>query len=291
MDPRDFTLLLDRFALSPEGYRKVRKGVQKRIARHMQELRCPTMQAYLERLDTGGDAETEARRLMDVSISRFFRDGPLWRILEEEIFPALIREHPGGLRVWSAGCALGQEVYSVAILWAMLAGKTAAMPPLELWATDVNPAYLARAIEGIYPAGALDRIPEEERMRFFLPAGKRSFRVVDGMRQGIRCQAHDVAADPPPARVFHVVFLRNNLLTYYRKEIVEAALPAIADSLAPGGVLVIGRKERLPDSLRGLHPHPAMSCLFRKQESVGPAGREGGRDACNGNRMTARGRG
>ena len=109
MRESEFAAMLERFALSPEGYRKVRKGVQKRIVRHMQELRCPSMKAYLERLDTDGAAEREARRLMDVSISRFFRDGPLWRILEEEILPSLIADHPGGLRVWSAGCALGQE--------------------------------------------------------------------------------------------------------------------------------------------------------------------------------------
>ena len=96
MHESEFAAMLERFALSPEGYRKVRKGVQKRIVRHMQELRCPSMKAYLERLDTDGSAEREARRIMDVSISRFFRDGPLWRSLEEEILPSLIANHPGG---------------------------------------------------------------------------------------------------------------------------------------------------------------------------------------------------
>jgi chemotaxis protein methyltransferase CheR len=267
MRESEFAAMLERFALSPEGYRKVRKGVQKRIVRHMQELRCPTMKAYLERLDTDGAAEREARRLMDVSISRFFRDGPLWQVLEEEILPSLIAEHPGGLRVWSAGCALGQEAYSFRILWALLSEKKAAMPPLDLRATDVNPAYLERAIEGIYPEGALARVPAEARACFFQPAGKKSFRVVDDLRQGIRWQVHDLTADPPPARGFHIVFLRNNLLTYYRDEVVKAALPAIADRLVPGGVLVIGRKEHLPEFLKGFDPCPAAPCLCMKQAS------------------------
>ena len=265
MDSRDFTLLLDRFGLSAEGYRKVRKGVRKRITRHMQELRCPSMKAYLERLETDGDAEKEARRLTDVSISRFFRDGPLWRTLEEEILPSLIAEHPGGLRAWSAGCALGQEAYSFAMLWLTLAGRTAAMPPLEFWATDVKPAYLGRASEGVYPAAALGRVPLEARARFFRPAGKKSFRVANELREGIRWQAHDLTAEPPPGRDFHIVFLRNNLLTYYRSEVVEAALPAIADSLAPGGFLVIGQKERLPGFLKGFNPHAVAYCLYRKR--------------------------
>jgi chemotaxis protein methyltransferase CheR len=244
MDPRDFALLLDRFALSAEGYRKVRKGVQKRIVRHMQELRCPSMKDYLERLDTDREAEHEARRLMDVSISRFFRDGPLWRTLETEILPSLIVEHPGGMRAWSAGCALGQEVYSFAILWSGLAGRSTAK-------------------EGTYPAAALARMPEEARARFFRPVGKKSFRVADELREGIRWNVHDLTADQPPARDFHIVFLRNNLLTYYRDEIVKAALPAIADSLVPGGILVIGRKEHLPAFLKGFDAHPVVSCLYR----------------------------
>jgi chemotaxis protein methyltransferase CheR len=267
MDSKDFALFLNRFSLSAEGYRKVRKGVQKRVVRHMQEMRCPTMKAYLERLDTDENAEAESHRLMDVAISRFFRDGHLRRILEAEVLPVLIREHPGGLHAWSAGCALGQEVYSFAILWAMLAEKTAAVLPLEFWATDVNPAYLERAIEGIYPAGALARLSEKMKDRFFRPAGRASFRVADELRQGIRWRVHDLTSDAPPARDFHIVFLRNNLLTYYRDEIVGAALPPIVDSLVPGGYLVIGRKERLPDSQQGFHPHAEIFCLYRKQRS------------------------
>ena len=267
MDNRDFALLLDRFSLSAEGYRKVRKGVQKRIARHMHALRCSSMKAYLERLETDGDAEREARRLMDVSISRFFRDGPLWRSLEEEIFPSLIANHPGGLRVWSAGCALGQEAYSFRILCTLLGEKTAAVPALEIWATDVNPDYLERAIEGIYPAGTLARVPAEARARFFQPAGRASLRVADELRESIRWQVHDLTIDAPPARDFHIIFLRNNLLTYYRDEIVKAALRPIVDSLIPGGYLVIGRNEKLPDFLEGFRPHRSVSCLYRKQGS------------------------
>lgn len=271
MDPRDFALLLDRFALCAEGYRKVRKGVQKRIVRHMQRLGCPSMKVYLERLDADEVAEREARNLMDVSISRFFRDGELWRTLEGEILPPLIAGHPSGLRIWSAGCALGQEVYSIRMLWACLADGATAMPPLDLLATDVNPVYLERAIEGVYPARALAQVPEEARARFFLPAGRGRVRVAGELRQSIHWQVHDLATHPPPAREVHIVFLRNNLLTYYRKEIVEATLPAIAGSVAGDGFLVIGRKEHLPGFLEGFDPHPAVPCLLRRQRADGLA--------------------
>ena len=269
MDPTEFARLLDCFNLRAEGYRKVRRGVQKRIVRHMQELRCPAMKDYLARIDADRDAEDEARRLMDVSISRFFRDEPLWRALEAEVIPLLIAEYPTGLRVWSAGCALGQEAYSIAILRALLSEKTPAMPPVEVWATDVNPAYLERAIKGVYPARAVAPVPGEARTRFFQPAGKGIVRVADELRQGIRWQLQDLTADSPPARGFHLVFLRNHLLTYYREEIVEAALPVIVDSIAPGGFLVIGRKERRPGFLEGVDPHLAVPFLCRKRQTGG----------------------
>ena len=264
MDPRDFARLLDRFNLCAEGYSKVRRGVKKRIVRHMQELRCPAMKDYLARLDADRKAESEAQRLMDVSISRFFRDVPLWRALEEKILPLIGVEHPEGLRIWSAGCALGQEVYSLAILRALLSEKAPSMPPLDLWATDVNPQYLERAREGIYPAAALSRVSPETRARFFRPVGKKSFRVVDELREGIHWQVHDLTADPPPARDVHIVFLRNNLLTYYQKKIVERALPGILACIVPGGYLVIGRKEHQPVVLGDFDSHPALTCLYRR---------------------------
>ncbi len=266
MQDSDFSLLLDRFNLSPAGYRRVRKGVQKRIVRHMQELQCSSMKAYLEKLDADIDARRDARRLTDVSLSRFFRDEPLWQILETEIFPALIRENPGTIRVWSAGCALGQEAYSIALLWLMLTEKISAGSSLELWATDVNDAYLDRAIEGLYPA--LARVPTELRERFFRPAGKKSFRVTDELREGIRWRVHDLAADAPPSRDFHVILLRNNLFTYYREERIEAAFPKIAGSLRPGGFLAVGRKERMPAFLAGFEAHPVVPYLYRKSDSV-----------------------
>jgi chemotaxis methyl-accepting protein methylase len=268
MEARDFSRLLDRFALSAEGYLRVRRGVQKRIIRHMQELQCPSMKVYLERLDADKDAERHARRLMDVSVSRFFRDGPLWLALEKEILPSLIRESPGAVRAWSAGCALGQEAYSFALLWSMLEDAAAARTSLEIWATDVNPFYMEKAIEGIYPARALAGVPANEKARFFSPAGKNSFRVSDKLREGVLWRIHDLAADAPPAQDFHVVLLRNSLLTYYRKETIDAVLPKIAGCLRPGGFFAVGRKERLPDVIAGFVPHPFVPYLYRKSDSI-----------------------
>ncbi len=85
MDDDQFRQLLDDFNFSWAGYRKVRKGVKKRISRHMQELNCPNIKVYLDLLNQNDAVRQESERRMTVSISRFFRDRKLWQDLEEEI--------------------------------------------------------------------------------------------------------------------------------------------------------------------------------------------------------------
>lgn len=113
MDDQQFRQLLKYFGLSWRGYRKVRKGVKKRIRRHMNVLGCHDISAYLLELDRSDKLRHECELLMTVSISRFFRDGKLWEVLQTGILPGLIEKSVEKMRVWSAGCASGEEVYSI----------------------------------------------------------------------------------------------------------------------------------------------------------------------------------
>ena len=107
MDDRHFRQLLDALGLSWSGFRKVRKGVKKRVARHMQQLGCRDMDAYVARLETDTIVRLECERLLSVSISRFFRDRRLWETLQGHILPELATAFSTGIRMWSAGCACG----------------------------------------------------------------------------------------------------------------------------------------------------------------------------------------
>lgn len=96
MDHQRFRQLLLHSGLSLTDYRKVRKGVKKRIARHMQDLGCRNLSAYLIELDRRNDARLDCERLMTVSISRFFRDRKLWETLQRDILPLLVESTMGG---------------------------------------------------------------------------------------------------------------------------------------------------------------------------------------------------
>jgi chemotaxis protein methyltransferase CheR len=130
------------------------------------------------------------------------------------------------------------------------------LPELELWASDMNPLYLAKAREGIYPPSSLKELPPEWRAGYFSSRTDSSAAVSASLKEGISWKVHNLLTDVPPQRGFQIIFLRNNLLTYYKDEVKEPALGKIIESLAPGGFLIIGLHERLPESARlALFPH------------------------------------
>ncbi|MBL7177499.1 MAG: protein-glutamate O-methyltransferase CheR [Desulfobacteraceae bacterium] len=264
MDDQQFRQLLQHLGFSWEGYRKVRKGVKKRIRRHMHDLGCQNLTEYLLEIDRNDETRHQCERLMTVSISRFFRDRKLWEILQTEILPELIEKNKGKLRVWSAGCASGEEAYSLKILWDVTTASIDPVPDLEITATDLNPAYLERARAGIYPASSLRELPEPLRSAHFqAQAGGKLYALRASLKEGITWQIHDLLSDPPGSQ-FHLIFLRNNLLTYYGDEIKRSVLKKVIDHLSTGGFLIIGSHETLPFEWHDLCPSSNLHYVFEK---------------------------
>jgi len=265
MDDQQFRKLLDEFGLSWEGYRKVRKGVKKRIHRHMQQLRCPSVESYLLALDQNQDLRLKCEHLLTVSISRFFRDRVLWNTLENQIIPSIIMKNRDRLKVWSAGCACGEEVYSFKIIWEGLQSTAESLPKLEVLATDMNPVYLDRARSGIYPRSSLREVSEEIRSVYFEPKKSgRQYAVAPLLKMDILWKVHHLFSDPI-RRDFHLIFLRNNLLTYYDERLSEPAFQKIVESLAPGGFLIIGSHENIPPGASNLIPVSGLPYLFQRE--------------------------
>jgi chemotaxis protein methyltransferase CheR len=264
LDDHQFARLLAFLNYSWDGYLRVRKGVKKRVGRHMQELGCRHIDQYLARLETDPGIRAECERRMTVSISRFFRDRRLWEILENHVLPEVSAQGRGSVRVWFAGCAGGEEVYSLRILWEEFAAGCKIPPALFVIATDVAPQYLERAREGIYPRGALREVDAERLARWFVHVNKQHDRVKPSVKEGIDWRVHDFLADDPPAKDLDIVFLRNNLLTYYANQLAEPPLERVIDALRPAGFLVIGAKEEMPAAgLRRLRRYDRY--VFRKK--------------------------
>ena len=256
MDPMHFRRLLDHLSLSWSGYRKVRRGAQGRVTRHMQQIGCRGIQEYLERLGREEAVRRECERRLTVPISRFFRDRSLWGVLEERVVPRLLDRHAADLRIWSAGCARGEEVYSLKILWENLRAGGRSMPALEILATDLDSEHLARGQQGVFGKGSLKEVSPADRSRWFEPmSGGDRFAVDPALREGVVWKVHDLR-DDPPGHGFQLVMLRNNVLTYYREDVRADILAKVVPALAPAGYLVMGAHEHLPAAISGLAPLP-----------------------------------
>lgn len=264
MDDQQFSQLLNKLNLSWTGYRKVRKGVKKRIARHMHLLECKTMAAYFTELDRSDETRQECHCLMSVSISRFFRDRQLWQSLGNKMLPFLISKNKETIKVWSAGCACGEEAYSFRIVWNRLEKRFGHLPGLEITATDFNSDYLERARAGVYQSSSMREVDKDSRsICFETKKGGALFAVKSFLKKNITWKKHHLLSDPP-GQNFDIIFLRNNLLTYYQDQLKKPAFKNVIDALSPSGIIVIGSHEVLPFETDNLIHITPFSYVFRK---------------------------
>lgn len=260
-----FRQLLDFFNLSFSGYRRVRKGVKKRVHRHMQQLGCRRISAYLALLETDRQCRRQCEQLLKVSISRFFRDRQLWETLQQKLLPEMAARYPRRLTVWSAGCAAGEEAYSIKIVWLQWQRQRSGPPHLVLVATDSNRDMLTRAREGVYRASSLREVPTDWVANYFtVMKPKNTYRIQPRLRRGITWMQHNLL-DQPPRVMFNLIFLRNNLLTYYRPTVQEKVIGRILNQLTRPGLLIVGARERCPPGADGLSRHPAAAGVLLKR--------------------------
>jgi chemotaxis protein methyltransferase CheR len=243
MDDRQFKRLLGELGYSFEGYRRVRKGVKKRIRRHMRDLECRDMTSYLGRIAASLQIREACIRRMAVPISRFMRDRPFWDALQGEWLPGMHRRYGPRLQAWSAGCACGEEAYSL-----MIAARETPVGvlPMDITATDLNPACLAKARAGVYPASSFREMPADLLSRYFRPLRRgRRYRICPDLIESITW-CHRRTESPWPGRIYDLILLRNSVLTYYEAPQQTRVLVKVMACLRSGGMLVIGSREKLP---------------------------------------------
>jgi chemotaxis protein methyltransferase CheR len=228
----------------------------------MERIGCTTLDGYLDRIEKNPSIRVECEACLRVTISRFYRDRRLWEHLRKRVLPELMGRFPGGLTAWSAGCANGEEPYTLAMVWEALVTSGTKLPPLRILATDANTECLNRAEAGRYPLSSLKEVTDEVKSRWFRPTpGGRQWQIDPRLKKYIHWQVHDLLA-PPPRRIFQLVFLRNNLLTYHQGKIMINALDGIAATLANGGILILGSHERLPVTGLSLKRENECPCVY-----------------------------
>jgi chemotaxis protein methyltransferase CheR len=264
MNDQQFRQLLNRYEFSWTGYRKVRKGVKKRIHRYMTSIQSKSLADFLDELDKNDEIRHQCELLMTVSISRFFRDREFWGGFKDRILPEFMNVGRKQIKFWSAGCACGEEVYSFKIIWDLLSRSGLHVPDLMVLATDINPIYLDRARRGIYPISSLKEVTNEIQSIYFKKKGdKQLFEVKAFLKKNITWKSHHLLSHAPGSN-FDIIFLRNNVLTYYEDSLKNRAFSNVMESLAPCGVLVLGSRETIPFETSDIEDVKPYSYVFRK---------------------------
>jgi chemotaxis methyl-accepting protein methylase len=252
--------------LGLEWRRFRRRAPRLRVAERMRALGLTSYADYLARLREDPAEAAALGNRMHVTITRFFRERERWEGLIAHVLPVLAaRLAPGEpLRAWSAGCCGGEEPASLVLAWRAACGEAA---PLEVVATDIDAAALARARAGLYREGALREVPGALRAAAFTPAGPGGlWRLRPEVQAPLHLALADLLADvPPPPGSRHLVLCSYLAFTYFTGARRAAALGRLTEALAPGGALVIGGQERLTEAEQErLAPWPHAPCTFRR---------------------------
>jgi len=244
------------------------------LDRRLAETGGMTVEAYLQCL-AGNRAEAEAFcRALRIGYSDFFRDPLAFALLEAQVIPALIAAKSdiagNELRVWSAGCAAGQEAWSLALLLDALCGEDSVMLPYRIFATDVFEADLSYAHDGIYNANSLGNVRLKQLRTCFLPQGE-MYTIAPRLRARVAFSHYDLLDEHsvcPPVSLYgdFDLILCCNLLFYHRPEIRQRILDKLYSALAPGGYFVTGETEMsIVSSHQGLCVVNPAAAVFRKR--------------------------
>jgi chemotaxis protein methyltransferase CheR len=227
------------------GFRKVRKQVCKRLDRRIRELALADTGAYRDYLESEPGEWARLERICRVTISRFYRDKRVFGHLEKILLPELAeRAENNRVRIWSAGCASGEEAYTLSLIWRMERSGRFEGVALEIAATDSDPVVLSRAEKGCFPRSSLKALPEHWVESAFSAEGN-AYCLDSGYRKGVRFLRQDIRTEMPEGP-FDLVLCRNLVFTYFDETLQRELLAKIEKRLRPGGCLVVGTHESLP---------------------------------------------
>ncbi|WP_181869966.1 chemotaxis protein CheB [Halomonas sp. DQ26W] len=238
--------------------------VMRRIRRRMQLNHVEELGHYHELLCEQPD---EVRELADeflINVTNFFRDREVFEWLENDVIPQLFKgKGPEDLiRIWSVGCATGEEAYSLAILLLEQAARVDSPPRLQVFASDLHEPSLMMAREGLYP-GDIQIDVSDERMRRFFTTENGGFRVNRVVRELVVFAPHNLMGDPPFSKLDLITC--RNVLIYLQRGVQRDVTQVFHYALNPSGYLVLGTSETTGRSDL-FQIEKKQHCVYRKRD-------------------------
>ena len=259
--------LAEERGLDLRGYKQT--SLERRVRRRMQQLGIDSYAEYLERIRKVPDEPLDLLNTVLINVTRFFRDPHAWEALAREILPVMFRgKQPGtSFRVWCAGCATGEEAYSVAILLFELLGNRVREYEIKIYATDNDEHALTIARRAEYSPEALRGVSPEIKARYF--TGDKNLRVVREVRRLVIFGRSNILSDAPISHVDLLVC--RNLLIYFDPVAQAHIMASFRYALNEGGVLFLGKSESQLKRSSDFLPINARWRIFqRRYKSDGP---------------------
>src|SRR3954447_12241552 len=263
-DP-DFEALLiflrERRGFDFTGYK--RPSLMRRVRRRMAEVGIESTAEYQDFLEVHPEEFNPLFNTVLINVTSFFRDRPSWDHLRDQLLPQVLAAAGRGIRVWSAGCAAGQEAYSLAILLAEALGAEEFRQRVKIYATDVDEEALAQARQAVFTEREMTGLTQAQIEEYFLPEGNR-FAFRKDLRRSVIFGRNDLVQDAP---ISHVdLLLCRNTLMYFNAEAQSRILGRLHFALNPGGLLFLGKAEMLLSHGELFSPVDLGRRFFRKRE-------------------------
>lgn len=202
---------------------------------------------YLKVLTHSDDETNELLNTLSINVTEFFRDRAAWEGFVKSILKPMLKykmEAGGLLRMWSAGCASGQETYTMAMCVAEVLEEIdpAEQPMVSVLGTDISQRALTKAKAGIYTKEDVRSLPERMAAKYFVQKGD-SFEISDAVAKRVRFVRENLL-DKPSLKYFDVVVCRN-VMIYFSRKMHETVARNLYEALRQGGYLMLGRTETL----------------------------------------------
>jgi two-component system CheB/CheR fusion protein len=244
--------------------------VERRIRRRMALRKTPSLREYIQYIDDNPAELNDLYAEMLIHVTGFFRDPDVFQALQQDIIPALLypRENNNPLRIWVAGCATGEEVYSLAIAFLEVAADRNFESPIQIFGTDISEQAIDTARAGFYPESALADV-SPERLRKFFRNSDGGYRVARTVRDCCIFARQNVAQDPPFSKL-DLVSCRN-VMIYLGPALQRKVMGIFHYALRPDGFLLLGNSETPGAFTEALEVVDRKNKIYRKRKgSVSP---------------------
>lgn len=250
----------DTIGLHLEGYKS--RQLDRRLSFFRQRYNLSNNTELAHRLRTDSALRKEFADFLTINVTEFFRNPDRFQVLKERYLPTLLQQRQT-LRIWSAGCSQGSEVYTLALLVEQLTPARRH----QFLATDIDEASLARARAGVYPESELRQVPADLRKNYFREAAG-GYQIAPQLRAQVEFRRHDLLRDPFPVDMD--LILCRNVVIYFTEQTKLDLYRRFFDSLRPGGVLFIGSTESIFEA-RGIGLRYMEPCFYQKPLVTSPA--------------------